>query len=610
MWKKYLGNEGGYALVIAVLAITMITILGLSVLATTTHSKNSVVKEDNNQTAYYIAEAGLNLKKADLQEIEKIYDEFQKEILAEQQNAINANKDVPKMTSAQFIAAFKARVATKLNTVTAKTYYASSDSQCTGKTNCTKVLERENSMATVTTEAVITDTNFTYKINSVGSVNQQTRKIATTLSYALDAKAYKEKVVADSFSKYAIHATGTLNMTDGQIKGNIGFSGNQPNSKTFPFASNSGSLSYTGETTKKEYKACGWWKDDGSCGSDGYMTIADAVTNKDVVFNDPTLPNIPNFPTDKFPNLSESPDTRKIWDDKTPTNPKKTLPSSGELSGNYQLNNNAITTNMSLNIGSNEVNIYMDSFHMDSSSISILGNGTLNIYTNSFKKVDANNINFDNNTVNIYANNSVEFTGSAGISSVKNLTITTKNLNFTSSANFNIQNNLNMYVHNSLKLTNSMKMTTKNWNIYYAGLTLPEFNGGFQNSVNIDSLYSGITINAGIHLGGNIIIRGETPKYGSKPNINVEISGGSETLTPQYFYAPYSDVTLSGSGKVVGALIGKNITMSGGSKVVFKSLASSNTPGSNELEEITDGSAGKITSSFTNKSSGGSIEVD
>lgn len=603
MWKKYLENESGYALVIAILAISVIMILGLSVLATTNHSKNSVDREDKDQSAYYIAEAGLNLKKAELQKIETLFATFQA-----QQKENEKDETIKKMTSEEFVAAFKVSVSSQLGNATADTYYASELSQCTNKVNCSKLLERKNSLATVKTTANITNNSFSYTITSIGAVDQQKRKIATTLSYVLAAKAYK--VANNSFTKYAIHAINTLTMTDGQIIGNIGFSGAQPNSQTFPFSGNSGSVSYTGASSNTVYKACSWWKNDNSneCGNDNYKTIATAVKNKDVVFNDTVLPNIPKFPFNEFPDLSKEPSTRKVWDSQIPNDAQTKFPSSGVLLGNYKLLHGDITNTTKLTINNNTVNLYIDSFDINNPSISIIGNGKLNIYTNSFKQLNSGSINFGNNDVTIYANNSIDFTNNAGISNAKSLTLKTRSINFTSAANFNIQNDLNMYVHDSLKLTNSMKMQTKNWNIYYAGLTNPEFNGGFKNAVNIDSLYSGIAINTGVHLGGNITIRGETPSYGGKPNIDVEISGGSKTLTPQYFYAPNSDITLSGSGTVVGSLIGKTIAMSGGSSVEFKPPTSTSNSGSSELEETAE--AGIITSSFTNNSTGGSIEID
>lgn len=61
MWNKLFKNEQGFTLVITILAIMLISILGLSLMTTTANSKKISQSEYVDQSAYYIAEAGLTL---------------------------------------------------------------------------------------------------------------------------------------------------------------------------------------------------------------------------------------------------------------------------------------------------------------------------------------------------------------------------------------------------------------------------------------------------------------------------------------------------------------------------------------------------------------------
>ena len=63
---RHMNNQKGYTLIIVVLAITVISILGLSILTYSSSSLKRSVNERNDQSAYYIAESGLTKTKIDL----------------------------------------------------------------------------------------------------------------------------------------------------------------------------------------------------------------------------------------------------------------------------------------------------------------------------------------------------------------------------------------------------------------------------------------------------------------------------------------------------------------------------------------------------------------
>ncbi|WP_299510786.1 pilus assembly PilX N-terminal domain-containing protein [uncultured Rummeliibacillus sp.] len=66
--KSYFNNENGYTLIIVILTLVVITILGLGLMGTTANSLKISSHERDNQSAYYIAEAGLVQKRAEIKE--------------------------------------------------------------------------------------------------------------------------------------------------------------------------------------------------------------------------------------------------------------------------------------------------------------------------------------------------------------------------------------------------------------------------------------------------------------------------------------------------------------------------------------------------------------
>lgn len=94
-FRLYLQNEHGYTLIIVTLLIVVISILGLSLMATTATTLKQSDGERNNQSSFYIAEAGLVQKKKELQD--KI--EAQKDkALIETKKYYDSLKDIDKKT--------------------------------------------------------------------------------------------------------------------------------------------------------------------------------------------------------------------------------------------------------------------------------------------------------------------------------------------------------------------------------------------------------------------------------------------------------------------------------------------------------------------------------
>ncbi len=64
-----ISNEQGYSLLLAIFAIAIFTVLGLSIFTISANTKKISTNEREDQAVYYLAEAGLVEKKAELETI-------------------------------------------------------------------------------------------------------------------------------------------------------------------------------------------------------------------------------------------------------------------------------------------------------------------------------------------------------------------------------------------------------------------------------------------------------------------------------------------------------------------------------------------------------------
>lgn len=77
IWNKHLNQkESGYMLITVILIITMISILGLSIISISMNAVKTSNSERNDQAVYYIAEAGITVK---MEEIKSIINEMDSE---------------------------------------------------------------------------------------------------------------------------------------------------------------------------------------------------------------------------------------------------------------------------------------------------------------------------------------------------------------------------------------------------------------------------------------------------------------------------------------------------------------------------------------------------
>lgn len=565
--RKYVKSNDGYALVIALLVITVVTVLGLGILTTTSSSKKLSEEENKDQTAYYIAEAGLNQKKEELKEIPNLYNEYIK------------NKDIKKMKEADIIKAFLKEIKNK-PILNKETIYRED------------IFKRKNAEAKVIV-TIPSETELKFTITSTGiiksndSTNEKKRTVQSVDSYDL---IIIKNDNATKPSKYVLHSLGNLTIKNGTIVGNLGFSKDLPPdlNRNYPFGSSSNNVSYQAGNPKITYKPC---KKNNTCND-----IYTAIKNNVVTFGDKTLP-ISSFPENKFINLNQAIQPPKIGF-------INGIPDTSVIpSGNYILKSSELKN---LNIGSNKVNLFLTDINevLLERDLKFMGNGTLNIYGQNIKQtksLDANEI-----TLNIYSKDNFIFSKSASILNIKNLNIFSNNITFEDSSNvMKIQNEFNLYAYDKFTVPNSQAIATaKSKAVYYSGNASVKYTSNL-NGYKLDFLQQYLDLNNNninnIH--GTFIFR----KNITKATLKLHFKNSS--YTPLYLYAPNYDINIIGNTVFYGAILGKDITTNGSVKVTFvapsNDLDEDNSTGSDD--NPMDGS---IDSSLTPNSDGGSVEVN
>lgn len=701
--RKYVKSNDGYALVIALLVITVVTVLGLGILTTTSSSKKLSEEESKDQTAYYIAEAGLNQKKEELKIAKDVYDKFVEDMKGQ------------KLTKPQFIEKLDARAKLELKQQLEDTTYGSD------------LFNRKNARANVKTVMTVSETELKFTITSTGiiksndSTNEKKRTVQSVDSYKL---AITEKPAEEEFgtSKYVVHALGDFKFGGGSIIGKLGFlQNNQGKPAHFPYSEKSwGNYFGTKKTAYSQNDA-----------------LSKGIANGDLVFNDSELPKIPKFPKEKFISLDKITDfslPNSSFEKPSMSDVQSGLPNLQTIpSGKYKVTVNDFINKNDIDIGSNDVTFVFDNaIFNDYRSIKISGDGNITIVCNTFEKSNNGDIDFANNNLKFYSQNfelsnstsiktkgkveifnknnfsisgpasfsiggdfilynqndftlssnskltvlgevkifnknnssilndayfsigkyftiynqndfnlenstilkstgevkifnkdELDFKGSAKLSSEENVTIyskgkfsqigsagiaSAKNLNIfsnsvilSSNMTMTINNEMNVYAYTTFDANNTITIVSKKTNIFYTGNTIPIFNGGFKNPINLDFLNSSLNLGGSTSIIGNIILRGEN---NTQTKNTVTINGGSNNTTPLYLYAPKFNVLLDNGISFFGSIIGNDVN------VVNANITYKQPPPNNGGSTGGSTGSGQIDSSLTPNSDGGSIEID
>ncbi|TFD99556.1 polymer-forming cytoskeletal protein [Jeotgalibacillus sp. R-1-5s-1] len=217
--KRYANNQEGYSLLLTIFAVTFISIIAVSILSFTSMTTSVSVNERDHQSSYYIAEAGLVEKRAELnaiaanayQEVKAQYDALD----PEEKAAFN------------FTSTFYSRVQSRVNEHLSFTK--------------TVTYEEQQSVTPVSTTEVtqISTSPLTYEITSTGTIPGknlpgQTKELSQQVQVQMNVNAETELVTIPGsggetvkyLACYSVYATGDFYHNGKGLKGPIYADGN------------------------------------------------------------------------------------------------------------------------------------------------------------------------------------------------------------------------------------------------------------------------------------------------------------------------------------------------------------------------------------------------
>lgn len=327
-----ISNEQGYSLLLAIFAIAIFTVLGLSIFTISANTKKISTNEREDQAVYYLAEAGLVEKKAELETI--VQEAFHKTL---QLQEAHYSSHLDPMTQFNFEETFLNYIENDIITIQNHTEYS-----------FTPVFNNP-ATALVTIQKDTSSPNLTYKIQSIGRIGtKQERIVNQTFSIKFDPVTTEITIENShpsnpSLPIYSppctgVHVSGTM-----QLNGNTTING----TIFSPSKDKSG------------------------------HTINDSKYLSQIQWNTPFNFTLPDFPPDStFTSLSR-------------------LPAIDLNSNVITLNNdirvqNFNTNEITINVGDADRNIYFENLQVSGKTVNIIGNGKVNIYVNNEFTVNSN----------------------------------------------------------------------------------------------------------------------------------------------------------------------------------------------------------------------------
>lgn len=196
-------RETGYTLIGVLLIFTIVSILGVSLVSLSVASVKTSTKERDNQSAYYVAEAGLNYQ---LNEIEKEFKKVKQRILNRFEalkNNENYNEQDYKYVVDDELQSFQYDLV---------------------KTNkYTKEYKEFHLMNGIQPEADFKIKNpekNKYTIISTGYIGAESRKVAVNFQVGWDLDL--DEVIGGTLPPFAVFTNGQFTLSNGSIIGNIG----------------------------------------------------------------------------------------------------------------------------------------------------------------------------------------------------------------------------------------------------------------------------------------------------------------------------------------------------------------------------------------------------
>lgn len=496
-------NEQGYALFLTILVLSLVSVLGISLITITSNANKITVSERSDQSLYYIAETGINLEKAKiLQTIEQIYDKLQSDINDPDENKQKKIIEEHGSINNYYFSLIKNNYCKKYNDIIGDATQTKCNS--TNRYTNSYLLEQQFSEQPISDTVVdfsCKSTECTFTISAVGKFEKS--KQSRELKQKLEVKS--PNYTEGSEESGGSGGTGSTQLSDYNAitKGNINLSGSSTINGSA--ASLNGTLSLDGGARVNGNVSV---SDSSKFVYPSWMGDFSGKLKAPISLDIDSL--LPAYPTNEALRLSQLklPDNLEVakdqWNKTNVINDGNFL-ATNWITNNYVYNlqqdtrfkkfevddNNKLT----LNIGSNTVNLYVDDFNIKQGHIKIQGTGKLNIFVK----------------------NSIKIKGS-----------------------FNNQPNANL----------------EQLNIFYEGATGNTFSDETQLYGTYYSKTADLTLTGGAGFYGNIYSGGH----------NITISGGVPT-EGQYIVAPKAKLNLLAGGSIKGTVIVDNILGSGGTSI-------------------------------------------
>lgn len=479
--KKFLNNENGYSFLMVFFTMVLITILGVGLISVSANSLKTSTNERNDQSVYYIAEAGLATKKS----------EVEKEILGFYQEIKDRYDKLPpkKKPEYKFETEFYTLVKNEIDL--SPMDLEDFESQFGNSPKAHVEISKKSSGITP----------LEYKITSVGTIGKKERTVSQIITIDLNM----DKPPSNSGGKYAVHTKGNLEIFNGpQITGSI--------------ATQFGEIIFDksgSDVTGDIYTSI----DNISIPIDkrNRQSLIDKVKGHD------SFPQnvLPTFPDEEFTRLEALPYPEdlevKISDyNKTLVINKGRFLADNWMTDNFQYNvTNDVhfkefkvtnSKNITINIGNNDKNLFIEKLDIDG-HIKIIGNGILNIYVKESVRINGSIISNDGyNEVKIYDANTSKLTIGG-------------NTKITGS----------LYAKNAeLELANGIGIQG---NIYTGGSSLKISGGANAHTQHFYAPNAKVEVLEGAHIIGSIIADSFIAKGGVSVTFESSTNGGSNGVT-------------------------------------------------------------------------------
>ncbi|WP_227394952.1 DUF7305 domain-containing protein [Jeotgalibacillus aurantiacus] len=427
--KRHVNNQEGYSLLLTIFAVTFISIIAVSILSFTSLTTSVSVNERDHQSSYYIAEAGLVEKRAELnaiaanayQEVKAQYDALD----PEEKAAFN------------FTSTFYSRVQSRVNEHLSFTK--------------TVTYEEQQSVTPVSTTEVtqISTSPLIYEITSTGTIPGknlpgQTKELSQQVQVQMNVNAETELVTIPGSGGetvkyracYSVYATGDFYHNGKDLKGPIYADGNVYLDKN--------KTSIDGNVYAKGNVTLNGGEVDGDIYSEKEVYLQNKKSDvtgevfentslenakNDCVNQAPALPSVASaFPATNAPT---PPDSDSITDGILNVNNNETL----ELSQDIYLKEINLKNNAELTIDLQGQNrkVFIDNLNLNGGSIKIKNAGKLELIVQNHFSVSGDgeintNGNKDHVEIRYAGSEDLKFTGKTSLTA--NLHVKDANLDF------------------------------------------------------------------------------------------------------------------------------------------------------------------------------------